>query len=264
VRAFIQAGSAAAVTAEQITPTTEQIATILAPWRPDALRKLAHKHCATSGPWEEFYFLRTHYAGGAADDTKLRAWLDLDECESIDFPRGEEWWMVLDYPELFDLGEHERDWQRVYDVFPELAVPQSREIVEDLRNDLSYMQTRLEWLVPPPGLPQEEDWAEATRKVISNKGNKLLIVDREAFETERLGLVFRDTKGNVVRHGRVRADELNEFVLYDNVKGALCETHFWLDSEVWEKYRVGGDVAREIVSLLKEYVKRKRNEAPER
>jgi hypothetical protein len=28
-------------------------------------------------------------------------------------PQEEEWWTVLDYPELFDLGENESDWQRV-------------------------------------------------------------------------------------------------------------------------------------------------------
>lgn len=38
--------------------------------------------------------------------------------------------------------------------------------------------------------------------------------------------VFKVTKGNVDRHGRVRENELDEFVPYDNIKSGLCETHF--------------------------------------
>jgi hypothetical protein len=62
--------------------------------------------------------------------------------------------------------------------------------------------------------------------------------------------VFRDAKGNVVRYGRVRADELNERNLYEG-RGALHETHFWLNSEVGEKYRVGGEIVREVVPWVK-------------
>lgn len=234
---------------ERITPSAEQIRTILEPWRPQKLRQLAHKHYVMGGPFEEFFFLRTHYAGGAEDDAKLREWLDLDEYVSIEIPREEEWWIVLDYAELFDLGENEGDWQRVYDVFPELAAPGlARQIAGDSRID--YIHDILKSVVLEDEL-EEEDWAEAVRQVVQVPGNKLLIVDREAFETEQLGLVFRDVKGNVVRHGRVRADELNELVLYECVKGALNETRFWLDSEVGEKYEVGGEVVREIVSVAK-------------
>ncbi|KAK4038658.1 hypothetical protein C8A01DRAFT_37425 [Parachaetomium inaequale] len=248
VRAFIQADSVAGADAEQSTPSAEQIRTILEPWRPQRLRQLAHKHCAMTGPFEEFYFLRTHYAGGSEDDAKLREWLDLDEYVSIELPREEEWWVVLDDAELFDLGENEGDWQRVYDVFPELAVPSvARDVVTDSK--MYYIRSNLKWL-EPDGEPQEEDWAEAVREVVYGLGNKLLVVDRKAFETDELGLVFRDAKGHVVRHGRVRADELNELNLYEGW-GALHETHFWLDSEVGEKDRVGGEVVREIVRLAK-------------
>ena len=83
--------------------------------------------------------------------------------------------------------------------------------------------------------------------------HKLLIVDRSAFETDELELVFRDAKGNVIRHGRVRADELNELVLYESTKGALHETRFWLDADVGEKYQVDGEVVRKIVALAKAY-----------
>jgi hypothetical protein len=100
--------------------------------------------------------------------------------------------------------------------------------------------------------PGEEDWAEAVRQAALISGHKLLIVDQKAFETEELGLVFRVAKGNIVRHGRVRADELNELVLYESTTGALHETRFWLDSEVGEKYQVGREVVRKIVPLVKD------------
>ena len=63
--------------------------------------------------------------------------------------------------------------------------------------------------------------------------------------------MFRDAKGNVTRHGRVRADELNEMVV-DDARGALSESGCWPDTEVGDKYRVGGELARDIVRLAKE------------
>ncbi len=159
--------------------------------------------------------------------------------------------MVLDDAELFGLGDDDDDdeggWQRVYDVFPELAAPRAQTLLQD--GDLSYIQSRLEWLTPQ-GQPQEEDWAEAVRTVVRHAGDRLLVVDRRAFETEEMGLVFRDAKGNVIRQGRVRADELDDLNLY-NGRGSLHEQHFWLDSEVGEKYRVDGEVAGELVRIAK-------------
>ncbi|KAG7294540.1 hypothetical protein NEMBOFW57_004615 [Staphylotrichum longicolle] len=252
VEAFIQADSVAVADAEQLPPSESQIRTILEPWRSQKLRQLAQKHLAYGehGPEGDFYFLRTHYAGGAEDDAKLRAWLDLDEEEFIELPREDEWWVVLDDAAMFDLGDNEGDWQQVYRVFPELAAPRLERSIAEVGSDLYYIRKRLKWLVPE-GEPQEEDWAEAVRQNVHIWGNRLLVVDRVAFETDDLGLVFRDVKGNVVREGRVRADELNELNLYQNVKGALRETRFWLNSEVGEKYRVGGEVVRELVPLAK-------------
>ena len=253
VRAFIQADSVAVADAERITPSAEQIRTILGPWRPQKLRRLAQKHLAHGGQGPEggFYFLRTHYTGGAEDDAKLRAWLDLDEEEFIELPREDEWWIVLDDAELFDLGDKDGDWQQAYDVFPELAAPRLERSIAEVSSDFwYYVRQRVKWLMPE-GEPRKEDWAEAVRQCVQIWGQRLLVVDRTAFETDELGLVFRDVKGNVVREGRVRADELNELNICQHVRGSLPEQHFWLDSEVGEKYRVGGEVVRELVPLAK-------------
>jgi hypothetical protein len=95
------------------------------------------------------------------------------------------------------------------------------------------------------------DGARLSRAVRPGRERKRLAASVRAFETKGLGLVFRGAKGNIVRHGRVRADELNELVLYESTIGALHETHFWLDSEVGEKYQVDSEVVRQIVPFVK-------------
>jgi len=251
IRSFIAADPEATPAAEPIAPSPEQIATILAPWRPQRLRRIAAKHGAVLRPEGEFYFLRTHYAGGAADDARLRAWLDLDECQGVALPRADEWWVVLDDAELFT--QPDGAWMAVYDVFPELAAPRTGRLL--LGNDSSSMmesiRDRVGWMLSEDEPVEEEHWAEAVRETLSIFGNNLLIVDQRAFETGELGLVFRDAKGNVIRHGRIKPDQLNEMVV-DDSRGALSESGFWLDTEVGEKYRLEGEIVRDIVRLAKE------------
>ncbi|KND87212.1 Cyanovirin-N [Tolypocladium ophioglossoides CBS 100239] len=57
--------------------------------------------------------------GGTDSESKLREWLCPDPCEGIEINPNDEWWMVLDDSDLFDVGDH---LERVYDVLPELAV----------------------------------------------------------------------------------------------------------------------------------------------
>ncbi|KAK3899069.1 hypothetical protein C8A05DRAFT_18439, partial [Staphylotrichum tortipilum] len=252
IRSFIAADPEATPATElPITPSLEQIATILAPWRPQRLRPAAAKHGAVSHPAGEFYFLRTHYAGGGADDARLRAWLDLDECQGVALPRADEWWVVLDDAELF--AQPNGAWMHVYDVFPELVAPRAGRLLlgDDTSSTMDHIRDQVGWMLSEDEPVEEEHWAEAVRGALSTFGNELLVVDQRAFETGELGLVFRDAKGNVIRHGRVRADELNEMVV-DESRGALPESGFWLDTEVGDKYRVGGEMTRDIVRLAKE------------
>jgi hypothetical protein len=104
-------------------PTASEIAEILAPWRPQKLRRIAAAHLGQVGvagftrqaKWDiHFYILRTHYGGGAADDARLRSWLDQGS-EGPEIEPEDEWFTVLNDAKLFDFGDY---WQEVYDVFP--------------------------------------------------------------------------------------------------------------------------------------------------
>ncbi|KAL2131347.1 hypothetical protein VTI74DRAFT_5236 [Chaetomium olivicolor] len=203
VRAFVQEDIVAF--AYQITPTPEQIRTILGPWRPQKLRWIAVKHSRGGGEGERnFYFLRTYYDGGAADNAKPRIWLDLERPDDgLEIPCEHEWWLVLDDKEVFGVVEERDDgsvasWPGVYEVFPELAAPSlERQLVS-------------------------EGFVSSIQRSIATTRERLLILDRKAFETGELGLIFRDEKGNVVRQGTIWPDELDEVTIYTERGGRRC------------------------------------------
>ena len=67
-------------------PTDAEVAEILSPWRPEKLRRIAAAHLASHT--ESYYILRTHYGGGAADDARLRGWIDDLEGPNFDPPEN--------------------------------------------------------------------------------------------------------------------------------------------------------------------------------
>ncbi|KAK3897826.1 hypothetical protein C8A05DRAFT_38591 [Staphylotrichum tortipilum] len=248
VRAFIQSDPPETEPAP-VTPSPEQIRNILEPWRPQKLRRIAHEH-ANSGPSCQFYFLRTYYGDPPKyHDAALAEFLDeLEDCMSADLSPEDWWYVVLDDAEFFSVGEEE-DWERkVYDVFPELAAPRAKKLLTD--TNVYYIRDMLEWLTPD-GTVEEEDLAEAVRSVIRHDGHRLVLMDREAFQTGRFGLVFRDAKGNVVRRVRATVEDLGDVNISD-FRGALTEQWFWLDAEVGSKYRVGGEIVSPMVDAIKE------------
>lgn len=247
VRAFIQSDPPA-TSPTPITPSPEQISTILEPWRPQKLRQIAHKH-ANSGSRCEFYFLRTHYGDRVESDPQMAKWLKrFEDCMSADLMPEDWWYTVLDDAELFEVGEGEKWEEKVYDAFPELAAPRAAEMMTD--TDVYYIGDKLEWLTPD-GVVEEEDLAEAVRSIMRHGGTWLVLIDQEAFDTGQLGLVFRDVKGNVIRHGPVDADDLNDLKIYE-LRGDLDEQWYWSNAEIGEKYRLGGEVLQGMVDAIKE------------
>ncbi|KAF7587602.1 hypothetical protein BBP40_007001 [Aspergillus hancockii] len=93
------------------TPTEEEINTILRPWRSADLRRRAW-HMYTNVT-DEPIFLRTHYNPG--DDEKMEHWASISE----EF-ENQGWWACLNNAQLYNFKS---DWQRVYEILPEIAGP---------------------------------------------------------------------------------------------------------------------------------------------
>ncbi|KAJ5471434.1 hypothetical protein N7530_008791 [Penicillium desertorum] len=89
-------------------PTPEEIGLILHPWRSDDIvRRKAYYLSKDS----VLVFLRTHYE--PEDDGKMDEWI-----YETDLFEDNSWWACLNNPHLFNFGSN---WQRVYEIMPEVA-----------------------------------------------------------------------------------------------------------------------------------------------
>ena len=227
-------------------PTDDEIRDVLSPWRPQKLRRIALKHLQMNESGRSWVFLRTYYGGGEADDLKLREWLDLDKYSGGPGIRPEdEWWVVLDDAELFGFDD---DWQRAYNVFPELAAPHvdralTDEEAEDVRDLVRDMGEEVEDEV----IEEEILWNAARRS------SWLVVMDREAFEApeEGLGFILCDRKGNVVKDSLIAVDGFDTWRLYIDVKGARELTPEWGGGAVGRKYKTRGEIMLELMARVK-------------
>ncbi|GAB1317702.1 hypothetical protein MFIFM68171_07912 [Madurella fahalii] len=223
-------------------PTATEIAEILAPWRPQKLRRIAAAHL--NGSPHYYYFLRTHYAGGAADDAKPRSWLDLEPLEGADISPENEWFSVLDDAELFDFGDA---WQEVYGVLPELAAPQPDRRFTD--HGIWYARKTARDMVAPEE-PEDKYYQDAIMEYATIGTMWLLVLDEEAFEPEELGLILRDKKGNPVKETTIRPEELGAFYITWS-RGATSESGYWEYAAVGKKYRTRGKIMRKLLPMVK-------------
>lgn len=227
-------------------PTEAEIAEILAPWRPQKLRRIAAAYVVPNSGLHEWCFLRTYYGGGAANDAKLRGWLDLDECEWAGVNPENEWHAVLDDPALFDVGD---DWQRVYAMLPELAAR-----VSDRRFSDEDVETVREWAMmhKEPGEEiDDEEYEDCIMQVAMLGSAWLLVLDEEAFETGELGLILRDAKGNSVKETTIKPEDLNYYYIASAIKGMVSETGYWQNAVMGKKYRSRGRIMRELLLRVK-------------
>lgn len=237
IRAFIQEDTISPESGRN--PSEEEVSGILQPWRAQELRPIAQQHHERD-PYGCYFILRTYYGGGEADDAKLQEWLDQDPSQGFEIAEHDRSWQVLDNAALFDVGGDDGDdWQRVYNVLPELAAP-GRE--RRPPSDFDYVR---EMATMHNDDPEDEDY-EFWILTMAITGNWLLIADRHAFENDELRLVFRDNKGNVVKESRIRPDELGELSLCQT-QGSVHESEYWLDGEVGEDYETGGQIMRELL-----------------
>lgn len=228
---------------------------ILRPYRIDALRwradNMFHDHTSPA-------FLRTYYSTEegerAKHDELMNRWVDSDPFEA------ESWWAVLDNADHFNFGS---DWRRVYEILPESAGPISLEVdgkwiprfrgpdyYDDVRYDFKREVTEAKEQNP-------EAWREGRDAIIERLAMRLhklatrtylILADEEAFRSGSLRLLYLDGFRNIVREGRMDPD-------IDDFFGVIS---IWMDSEllessvVGEKYRVGGELGRELYQLTEE------------
>jgi hypothetical protein len=147
-------------------PTADEIEIILAPWRPQKLRRIA-----------------AQYAKGYG-------------YECVEYHAADEWFVVLDDPDVFDFGD---GWQGAYRVLPELAAPKAKRWrADECALDVSYsLQEEVDSLSETD---RDKEVEEQLRINASYGGIWLLVLDREAFETDLFALKVRDEKGNVIIH----------------------------------------------------------------
>ncbi|GAB1191077.1 hypothetical protein APSETT444_000246 [Aspergillus pseudonomiae] len=226
------------------TPTEEEVNAILRPWRPADLRRRAW-HIYTNVT-EEPIFLRTHY--NPEDDEKMEHWA----CVSEEFA-DQAWWACLDNVQLYNFGS---DWQRVYEILPEIAGPSTGGSVS-LETLSSIRSSFKKWLSEAKQI-EPEFWKKDPHRFIESKAAGLLravtsryflLADKEAFETDgRLRLVYLDNQRNIVRETRVDADEQT---ITDVIMAwfELTDPPELEDGITGDRYRVTGDLGRELYQL---------------
>ncbi|KAB8237921.1 uncharacterized protein BDW43DRAFT_321108 [Aspergillus alliaceus] len=226
------------------TPTEEEINAILRPWRSADLRRRAW-HIYTNVT-DEPIFLRTHY--NPEDDEKMDHWA----CVSEEF-EDQAWWACLNNAQLYNFGS---DWQRVYDILPEIAGPSAEGPVslDNLSSTRSHFKT---WLSEAKRI-ELEHWKKDPHRYIEVKAAGLLravttryilLADQEAFETDgRLRLIYLDNKRNIVRETRVDADgqTITDIIM---AWFELTDPSEVEDGITGDRYRVTGDLGRELYQL---------------
>ncbi|ETS88168.1 hypothetical protein PFICI_01996 [Pestalotiopsis fici W106-1] len=238
-------------------PTEREVREVLSPWRPLRWRDAA-LHLWRNRNDEEVW-LRTHYDEDS--DAKFSEWRETDEDYDPAFEEDCREWTILDDPDLFN-----RDWSTVFEVLPELLGPvydydpysnrhlgrpdKLQELRENLRNSADHLT------------PDEVEAGRAGQDLQSNVVASFLIVaDLEAFETDKLRLLFLDARGNIVRESRLPCTETWEMRDAWNAR-KFRDSNFWNDrhrsnpyanrdpgSELGEKYTISGEIGRVLYAL---------------
>jgi hypothetical protein len=230
--------------AHELEEKQELVPSVLMPWRSQKMRRIAEKH-AQQDFGKDITLLRTHYAGGAADDARFSEWLEeIDYNE--EYSKDDMWWYILDDPDLFDMGSNE--WHAVYDVLPELAakapdrsftqndIKDAREVVEDKREAGHEVD--------------EFDYQEAIMRTASYGHNFLLVLDKEAFDDGELLLVHRDKKGNVIRQATIEPSNVELLMMYVNGRGTFRESEYWDGIEDGKRYKWRGGIMRNLIPIV--------------
>ncbi|KAK3690175.1 hypothetical protein B0T22DRAFT_481350 [Podospora appendiculata] len=203
-------------------PTEDEIAIILTPWRPLKIRTIAcmiwmsYRH--------DLIILRTCY--GEEEDEKLREWLKIDE-------------------ERYVFGGLEAGgWQGVLGLLPELVGRQGHGAGGVVRRALTQDD-----LDEVRGEREEEDWEDVIQYQAYSLSapSPLLVADKQAFEEDRLRVLFLDAHGNIVKESDVAPEEMGE-MMEDADSSRLETSKWWENGVVGGQYLTDGELGRLLFS----------------
>ncbi|KAL8642258.1 MAG: hypothetical protein Q9228_001024 [Teloschistes exilis] len=234
-----------------ISPSATDISEILKPWRTSSQREVADYN--TMGP---AIWLRTCYTIGS--DEKHEALINgVDMDNAVDGDHR-----LLNDPTHYDYGA---DWQRVFEVLPELLEPndQSWESYEENHHtEFEALRAYAEGGIAradqrlvdnltgvSQGMPQfgfqGAELENQVAKALQSSVHKACVVawvvleDEEALESGKVALMFVDALGRVVRSIRVEVGEAERMGGFW-ADGSWDEIHEWEDGESGPEYRLGG------------------------
>ncbi|KAL4759195.1 uncharacterized protein BDW70DRAFT_169594 [Aspergillus foveolatus] len=230
-------------------PTAEEINTVLRPWRSDELRQQAWQilESGNAAP----ILLRTHY--DPEGDEKMEEWIGASE----EF-ENQAWWACLNDAALFDFGS---DWQRVYDIVPEVAGPVSGAGYRRYPASETVEMSRTQFKTSLGKAKQNEPdrWREDRHRFVELEAADLLrtvaaayilVADQEAFETGgQLRLFYLDGKRNIIRETRVEADAQTITDVIMDWDQLNLPPDLWEEGTIGDRYRVTGDLGRELYQL---------------
>ena len=232
-----------------VVPTSDQVESILKPWRTEEQRETAD---SLASPSSDMAWLRTCYDEGS--DEKHDA---LMEGTDLDMAIGSED-HLLDDADLYDYGD---DWRRILDQLPEI-IP-----IRDALGNTDWIRRQLtEYLAfqkhglgsASPRLRQNLSFLEgaeyenAIQKSLLGslhygcKVTFLVVEDKEALETGNVLLLYLDAEGLVVRSLRLHPGEIEQISGAWSDGCLIDDDLYWEDVEIGTDYRSGGsrDTAR--------------------
>lgn len=229
-------------------PTAKEVRDILAPWRPLYLRRAALFIWKSYD--DEAIRLRTHYGDG---DDKFAEWREVDRDMDPTFEEDLIPLIELNDPQIFDFGEN---WNRVFDILPELAGPQQGYICTfeggiSHRDLLSIRQRLRERVMRAEDKEEEVECGIGMELQFMAVQAYLIVADREAFETDKLRILYLDARGNIVRHSRLAPE--NVWEARGEWSGAKYrDSQWWKEKEYFtqpggtlgEKYKAKGEIGR--------------------
>ncbi|KAL2817160.1 hypothetical protein BJX63DRAFT_429879 [Aspergillus granulosus] len=237
------------------TPTAEEIALILRPWRSDDLRTRAWEiWCGRdSGPP---VMLRTYYSNSNAekerDDVKFIEYTTISEnFEDVAS------WTALNDATLFNFGS---DWRQIFSILPEVAgcretytrgpyqetldlyLPNVKGSIEDAKAANPQWETNVDLLL--------EEGKNPIRSILSAASlSWLFIVDEHTFETDELLVVYIDMNQDVTIQGRLEVDQgdIDYMMLsreFGSPRGMVID-----EGTVRDKYLLSNDFGRKFFGL---------------
>lgn len=242
-------------------PNQFEVETILAPWRPLSLRRIA-AHLWQARP-EGLVILRTYY-GGDEDEAaaKLEEWADRETGNGGENFEDDNWWRILDDPDHFNLPDDDQ-WHLVLDILPELVGypgrPRSVDAqgLADARQDVDYERE----IYPEP---MDENYYHSLAKtnmledrvLEAAQQRWLAIANRSSFDSEdenevdRFRLLILDGHGNIVKESDIWPEEIPNLV-NSNMRGQFRDSRWWSDGVIGSRYKHDGDIGSALFAAVR-------------